>query len=68
MAAFQMQLNEFVIPAYFSENSLFFYSFANTNLVGGCILALFKCPEYGDDPVHHNKAQALLLHVGIYFF
>ena len=67
MAAFQMQLNEFVTPAYFSVNSLFFHSFANSNLVGRCILALLKHHEYTDGPARHNKPQALPPHIRMFF-
>lgn len=62
-----MQLNEFVTPAYFGVNSLFFHSFANSNLVGRCILALLKHHEYTDGPVRHSKPEHCHRILGIYF-
>ena len=68
MAAFQMQLNEFVTPAYFGVNSLFFHSFANSNLVGRCILALLKHHEYTDGPVRHSKPEHCRCILVFFFF
>lgn len=68
-----MQLSKFVTPAYFSVNSLFFFfffhSFANSNFVGWCILALLKHHEYTDGPVCHNKPKHChCILENVYFF
>lgn len=66
-----MQLSKFVTPAYFSVNSLFFFhSFANSNFVGWCILALLKHHKYTDGPACHNKPKHChrILEIFIYFF